>query len=302
MRARFVEEDLAALATRQHGVVARRQLLALGLGAAAIGRRVGAGRLHRVHTGVYPVGHPVLGVYGRWMAAVLACGPEAALGYASAAAFWDLRRGVPTMIDVVVATAGGRTRPGLRVHRHPGMASDEVRIERAIRVTTPARTILDYAAVATDRELEYALDQAEIQPLTDYPALDALARAHPRHRGSVRLRRILADYEAGADNTRSDLEQAFLALCARHGLPPPLVNEPTAGITVDFVFKGERVAVETDSWRWHRGRAAFERDRQRDALLAAAGYTTLRFTDRQIERAETSVVRALTAALTQRAA
>ena len=229
MRARFVEEDLAALATRQHGVVARRQLLALGLGAAAIGRRLDAGRLHRVHAGVYAVGHPVLGVYGRWMAVVLACGPEAALGYASAAAFWDLRRGVPSVIDVVVPTAGGRSRGAFRIHRHPGLSRGEVTTQRGIRVTTPARTILDYAAVATDRELAYALDQAEIQELTDYPALDALARAHPRHRGSARLRRTLNDYEAGTKRTRSDLEHAFLALCASHGLPKPLVNEPLHG-------------------------------------------------------------------------
>jgi hypothetical protein len=301
MRAGFVEEELARLATGQHGVVARRQLLSLGLGAAAISRRLATGRLHRVHAGVYAVGHPILGVYGRWMAAVLACGAQAALGYASAAALWDLRRGVPSVIDVVVPTAGGRARPGLRVHRHPGLVGHEMRTERAICVTTPARTILDYAAVATDRELEYALDQAEVQRLTDYAALHAIARAHPRHRGSTRLERTLAEYEAGTDKTRSDLEKAFLALCERAGLPRPLVNEPVAGITVDFVFQGERVAVETDSWRWHRGRAAFERDRARDALLAAAGYSTLRFTDRQIELAPDTVVRALTTALRRRA-
>jgi very-short-patch-repair endonuclease len=302
MRAKFVEEELAALATRQHGVVARRQLLAIGLGAAAIGRRLDAGRLHPIHTGVYAVGHPILGVQGRWMAAVLACGPGAALGYASAAAFWDLRRGVPAVDGVVVASAGGRARAGLRIHRHPGLRRDEVTTERGIRVTTPTRTILDYAAIATDRELEYALDQAEVQELTDYPALDAIAQAHRKHRGSARLRRTLVDYEAGADRTRSDLEKAFLALCERHGLPRPLVNQPLLGMTVDFVFAAERVAVETDSWRWHRGRAAFERDRERDAVLAAAGYRTLRFTDRQIERAPGTVVAALMTALHRRAA
>jgi very-short-patch-repair endonuclease len=141
------------------------------------------------------------------MAAVLAGGAGAALGYASGAAFWDLRRGVPAVIDVVVATAGGRARPGLR------------------------------------------------------------------------MRRTLAAYEAGATNTRSDLEKAFLTLCEHYGLPRPRVNVPLCDMTVDFVFVDRRVAVETDSWRWHRGRAAFERDRDRDALLAAAGYTTLRFTD-----------------------
>jgi hypothetical protein len=302
MRGRSVEQELADLARRQHGVVARRQLLRLGLQGNAVDRRLEAGRLHRIHAGVYAVGHPILGVNGQWMAAVLACGPRAALGYASGAALWDLRRGVPSVIEVVVPSAGGRARPGLRIHRHPGLLADEVRTECAIRVTTPARTILDYAAIATDRELEYALDQAEIQELTDYPALAAIASAHPRHRGSVRLRRTLRAYEAGTTNTRSDLEKAFLALCVEHGLPRPLVNLPLCGITVDFVFVEQRVAVETDSWKWHRGRAAFERDRERDALLAAAGYRTLRFTDRQIELAPNAVARALASALTAGAA
>jgi Protein of unknown function (DUF559) len=184
----------------------------------------------------------------------------------------------------------------------PASGATRSGFERGIRVTTPARAILDYAAIATDRELAYALDQAEKQELTDYPALDALARAHPRHRGSTRLRRTLAEYEAGSTGTRSDLEKACLALCERHGFPRPLVNQPLCGMTVDFVFVAQRVVVETDSWRWHRGRAAFERDRERDALLAAAGYTTLRFTDRQIELAEASVVQALGTALRRRAA
>src|SRR3954447_20984747 len=198
MRQGFVEQELAELARRQHGVVARRQLLARGFTASAIARRVEAQRLQPVHAGVYAVGHPLLSHYGRWMAAVLACGPGAALGYGSAAALWDLRRGVPARIEVVVASAGVRSRGGLRIHRHPGLTRDEVTTERGIRVTTAARTILDYAAIATDRELAYALDQAEVQELTDYPALDALARTRPMHRGSARLRRTLAEHEARA--------------------------------------------------------------------------------------------------------
>lgn len=296
------EEPVALLARRQHGVVARRQLLARGLSSSAIGRRVEAGSLHVVHAGVYAVGHPHLTRHGRWTAAVLACGPRAALGYGTAAFVWAMRRGEPALTEVVVAHGRARAHRGVRVHRHPGLTRDEVTTERGVFVTCPARTILDYAAVATDRELEHALDQTEKQELTDYPALDALARAHPRHRGSARLRRTLATYEAGAAPTRSDLEKAFLAVCERHGLPRPLVNLPLCGMTVDFVFPAERVAVETDSWKWHRGRTAFERDRARDAVLAAAGWRTLRFTDRQIELGEQSVVRALATALQPRAA
>ncbi len=234
------------------------------------------------------------------MAAVLACGPGAALGYGSAAVCWALRRDSSGGIDVVVPGGAGRGRDRIRVHRHPGLKPDETTTRDGIPITTPARTILDLAAIASDRALKHALDQAELQELTDYPALAALARAHPRHRGAKRLGQLLKTYEAGTARTRSGLEIAFLELCRRHDLPRPLVNHPVTPImTVDFVFPEHRVAVETDSWAWHRGRAAFERDRERDATLAAAGYRTLRFTDRQIERAPGTVVRALAAALTR---
>ena len=256
-----------------------------------------------MHAGVYAVGHSVLGVRGRWMAAVLACGQGAALGYTSAGALWNLQRTSSGPAHVVVPGSAGRGRSGIRVHRHPGLTPGELTTRERIPVTTPARTILDLAATVGDRRLKHALDQAEIQELTDYPALDALARAHARHRGAARLRRLLDTYEAGTARTRSDLEIAFLELCERHGLPRPLVNEELAtGLTVDFVFARQRVAVEADSWRWHRGRTAFERDRARDAILATKGYRTLRFTDRQIENDPRTVARALAAALTARAA
>jgi Transcriptional regulator, AbiEi antitoxin len=111
---------LADLARRQHGVVARRQLLAIGFSASAIGRRVQMGGLHRVHAGVYAVGHPHVSRDGRWIAAVLACGPGAALGYATAAFEWSMRRGEPRLIRVVVPHATKRTRAALVLHRHPG--------------------------------------------------------------------------------------------------------------------------------------------------------------------------------------
>jgi very-short-patch-repair endonuclease len=299
MREGFAEPRLGELAARQHGVVARRQLLALGLSSSAIARRAAAGRLHPVHLGVYAVGHPVLGVHGRWMAAVLACGCGAALGYRSAAALWGIRRNEAELIDVVVPGGAGRGRAGLRIHRHPGLSSAELMARNGIPVTSPARTVLDLAAVLSARGLAYALDQTELQELTDYPALDALARARPGHRGSSALRRMLREHLAGTAATRSGLEVAFLELCRRNGLPRPRVNQPLCGLVVDFVFAEHRVAVETDSWRWHRGRAAFERDRERDALLATAGYRTLRFTDRQVENDPATVLRALRAALTR---
>jgi predicted transcriptional regulator of viral defense system len=119
-----IDRRIAALAARQHGVVATRQLVALGLTPRAVSHRVAAGRLHRVHRGVYAVGHPVLAPRARWMAAVLTCGPDAALSHASAAALWEVRRTDATRTDVIVPTAGGRAkRARLRIHRRPTSAA-----------------------------------------------------------------------------------------------------------------------------------------------------------------------------------
>jgi very-short-patch-repair endonuclease len=149
-------------------------------------------------------------------------------------------------------------------------------------VTTPARTVLDLAALKHIR-LERVLDRVEVLELADYPALDAIARAHPRHPGAGRLRRLLAEHEAGAMLERSDLERLFLGLCSRHGLPKPRVNHRVNDVEVDFLFADQRLIVEVDSWRYHKTRRAFDADRARDAVHLTHGYRTLRFTDRRLE-------------------
>jgi very-short-patch-repair endonuclease len=296
-----VDAALADLAGRQHGVVSREQLRALGLRDAGITARVAAGRLHRIHHGVYAVGHAVLGSRGRWMAAVLACGPGAALSHASAAALWDLRRSGARLVDVT-ARRTGRKRPGIRIHRPRTLPPNEVTMRDGIPVTTPARTILDLAAVLTASRLEHLLDQAEIQELTDYRSLDAIARAHPGHHGAAKLQRATRTHYAGTDLTRSELEILFKQLCRDHGLPAPRVNAQIAGLEVDFHFPHARVAIETDGWAFHRTRHAFENDRRRDATLTRAGYRTLRFTHRQIAREPATVAATLAAAVVDRRA
>ena len=290
IRAELVEHPLdrtiARLATRQHGVVARRQLEAIGLGRGAVAHRVAAGRLHRVHRGVYAVGHPVLTVDGRRMAAVLATGPGAALSHASAAALWEIRPTSATRIDVTVRSAGGRAkRPGLWIHRTPTLGLDELTEHRGIRVTTVARTLLDLAATMSPRALERALDEAEIQQLYDRTSLDALARAHAGERGARALTQAL---DEDGDPTLTDSE-LMLTLCREHKLEQPTPRAWVAGLRVDFLFAASRLVVETDGYRFHRTRRAFERDRERDAILARAGYRTLRFTHRQLTREPTMV-------------
>jgi hypothetical protein len=291
------DRSVAALAERQHGVISRAQLRALGLRDTAISERAASGRLHRVHHGVYAVGHPALAARGVWMAAVLACGPGAVLSHAAAAALWELRASAATRIDVTVHRSGRRKRPGLRVHRPRFLPPDEITTLDGIPVTIPARTILDLAAVLQRRPLERVLDNAENAQLTDVPSLVALARAHAGHRGASRLLAALTSHEPGTTLTKSELEERFLALCRAHGLPTPLVNERLEGFEVDFTFREAKLLVETDSWSHHRTRDAFERDRQRDAVHARAGYRTLRFTHRQITYAPRAVADTLAAVL-----
>ena len=284
---------MAALATRQHGVVATRQLAALGLSQRAVSHRAAAGRLHRVHRGVYAVGHPILTVNGRRMAAILAAGPGAVLSHASAAALWRSgRRARLGSTSASEAPPGAASDPGLRIHRTPTLQADEITKHQGLRVTTPARTLLDLAAILTPRALERALDEAEVKQLYDRTSLDALARAHAGERGARALTQAL-DEDGEPTLTDSELEELMLALCADHDLPRPEPRAWVAGLRVDFLFAASRLVVETDGYRYHRTRRAFERDRERDAILARAGYRVLRFSHRQLTREPTMVAHTL---------
>jgi very-short-patch-repair endonuclease len=295
-----LDDAIAALAARQYGVVARRQLRDVGLSDGAIAHRCRTGRLHRVHHGVYAVGHTVLVRHARWLAAVLTCGPNAVLSHAAAGALWGLRSSAATIVDVTIPGGGGRARRrGIRLHRARSL-DGQTTTKDGIPVTTPGRTILDLAATLDRRGIERLLDRAENARLGDTVPLDALARARAGHRGANKLLDTLADHEPGTTVTKSDLEEAFLALCRRAGLPKPTkLNDHVEALEADFIFKRERVLVETDSWQHHRSRESFEQDRRRDAIHAAAGWRTLRFTHRQIEREAATVVNALTAALSR---
>jgi hypothetical protein len=279
-----IDAELARLAGRQHGVVATRQLSALGLARGGVAARARAGRLHRVHRVVYAVGHTVLTVNGRRMAAVLAAGPGAVLSHASAAALWDIRPTSATRIDISVRSAGGRAkRPGLRIHRTPTLQTDEITAHQGIRVTSPARTLLDLASSLPRRALERAPDEAEIRELYDRRALEAVALAHAGEHGARALAEALAQ-DGDPVLTDSELEEIMLGLCDEQQLERPTPRAWVAGLRVDFLFAASRLVVETDGYRYHRTRRAFERDRERDAILARAGYRTLRFTHRQLTR------------------
>jgi predicted transcriptional regulator of viral defense system len=277
--------ELAQLAAQQHGVVALHQLRELGLSASAARSRVASGRLHRVHQGVYAVGHAVLAVEGRWIAAVLACGPGAALSHRSAASLWALRASTRPAIDVTVPRRTGLSRPGIDIHRTTSLERADTTRVRGVPCTTVARTLLDLAEVVGRRELERACEQAEMLRVLDTRAVeDLLGRAEGR-RGAPVLRAILGE-QTDDSLTRSELERRFLALCAAAGIPRPRVNAwidlDGGGVEVDFLWEARRLIAETDGHRVHGTRRAFERDRRRDQRLALARWRVVRLTWRQI--------------------
>ena len=270
---------VAALAARQHGVIAHPELIALGMSDDRISRWLRDGRLASLHRGVYAVGHAELSAHGRFLAAVLACGPGAALSHQSAAVLWDLRRPRGPRIDVTVPTLGGRARRRLVVVHRSIVHPDEIAVKDGIRVTAPARTLLDLSGVLTRRQLERTLDEAA------FLGLD-LSDLAPRQgkRGAALLRAVLTDHNAGSTWTRSKLEERMLSLCRATGLPWPLVNRVVEGFEVDFHWPEQRLVVEIDDWSSHGGRGAFERDRVRDAALVEAGWRVVRITRARLAR------------------
>jgi very-short-patch-repair endonuclease len=265
------------LASVQHGVVTRKQLLAHGFSSRAIEHRIARGRLHRVWSGVYAVGRPELGRHGRWMAAVLACGEGAALSHADAGALFSLRpvRGGPVHVSVPFPRDPGR--PGITVHRRTEF---EVTIRHGIPVTTPVCTLVDLATRLSPDDLEAVVNEADKLGLTDPEALRALLPALGRRPGAAKLACILDRRTFRL--TDSALERRTLRLVARAGLPPPLTQAWVNGCRVDFWWPDLGLIVEVDGLRYHRTPAQQAHDRRRDQAHAAAGLTVLRFTHAQV--------------------
>lgn len=274
---------IAELAERQHGVIVASQLYSLGFSEDQVRTRAQNGWLHRLHRGVYAVGHRRLAREGRWMAAALACGPGAVLSHQAAGELWKLRRSreaAPSEpIDVTIPSGRGvRKRRGLIVHRIPSLRRDETTSRIGIPVTTPARTLLDLATFLPSRQLERAADEAERLRLCGISDLAAVAEAHAGRAGAGALSRLLREHAVGATATRNDFEERFLALCRRHRLPQPGVNVPLLDYVVDFLWPEARLVIEVDGRGTHGTRRAFQADRDRDGRLAVAGYRILRFT------------------------
>ncbi len=324
MRNKVANGDLAVaeVAARQHGVITASQLRAVGFDRAAIVRRVKAGRLHRVHRGVYAVGHSALSLHGRWMAAILASGRRGrtagvgygdaapcrpneqggrdrdgsssildfwrvALSHRSAAADWGLLSPVQGPVDVSVPGDGGKaTRRGIRMHRSVSLRPVDVTLHAGIPVTTPARTIADLRRAAAIRGGQRIVSAWELRRAIRQADVLGLPTGSPPER----------------DRTRSDLERDFLRLCRRHRLPAPEVNVRIGRHLVDFLWRERRLVVETDSYHYHRGRVAFQDDRRRDLDLRALGYEAIRISEAQLNDEPQRVVEVLRSELKRLAA
>src|SRR5438128_483128 len=273
-----VGPSLATLAALQHGVVSTAQLRQLGLDRAAVSRRVGAGSLHPLHRGVYAVGHASVSKHGRYLAAVLSCGPMAALSHRSAADLWGLR---PASGRIELTVPRGRVGPPeLTVHRSRMQEAADFTLLDEIPITTVARTLLDLAAVLRADDLTRALDRAERLERFDLAAVeDVLSRAVGR-RGAGALRRSIAAWRPR--HTRSELEDRHEELVRAAGLPPPRLNVILDGDhqthEVDAFWPSHSLVVQLDGFAYHRTRRDRERDAAAEADLELAGFRVLHLT------------------------
>jgi hypothetical protein len=286
----FSDQALATLARDQHGVFSLEQLRELGLSPSGVRTRVATGRLHRIHAGVYSlVPRDLLKREGLYMAAVLACGPGAVLSHRSAAVLHELRDWGATRIEVTVPTRSTRAHPGVAVHRSTTLTEADVTVVKSIPSTSVHRTLLDLADVVTQRQLERSFDQAEIVEVLDLLAINDQLVRNPTRPGAKAVKAVLRDHYIGSTATRNENEELLLSITRGLKIPDPECNAvivlPDGGppIRPDFVWRKQRVVLETDSKKWHGSRQRMEIDRRRDQRLTAAGWTVIRTTWRQLK-------------------
>ncbi|MGN6169331.1 MAG: DUF559 domain-containing protein [Solirubrobacteraceae bacterium] len=293
-------ERLAAIASLQRGRVARRQLLAAGIGSRVIDHMVERGLLRREHTGVYAVVSTAPVPLARETAALLACGDRAILSHTSAGAVWELIACTGGPVDVTLADSKARRqRPGIKLHRSGTLLKRDVRIHNGLPLTSPARTLLGLAARLDRRSLERALDEALVvcKVVSRPQVLDVLERANG-HAGASMLRALMAR-RSNSSITHSDAERRCLELIRKAGLPEPQTQARIAGYTVDLLWPAERVVFEIDGYSFHTSRFAFDRDRRKDAALKSAGYDPNRLSRDQVMFESYAAVAAISSALTR---
>jgi very-short-patch-repair endonuclease/predicted transcriptional regulator of viral defense system len=273
---------VARRAAEQWGVLSARELRQCGLSADAVAVRVRNGRLHRLHRGVYAVGHTSLPPEARFLAAVKACGPTAVLSHFSAAALWGIVRWSDRYPEVTVAGGGTRGHASIRVHRSAQLTTSDITRRHGILVTMPARTLVDLAATLGRQPLRRAVRQAQSLQRAHLPQIAAAMRRAGRRHGTTKLANIIA---TGPAPTRSELEDVVLDLILHARLRHPDVNRPLIidghRVVPDFRWPAERLVLEADGAAWHDNPTAREDDAERQATLERHGERVIRVTWKQ---------------------
>jgi very-short-patch-repair endonuclease/predicted transcriptional regulator of viral defense system len=273
---------VARRAEEQWGVLSARELRQCGLSPDAVAVRVRNGRLHRLHRGVYAVGHTSLPLEACFLAAVKACGQTAVLSHFSAAALWGIVRWNDRYPEVTVAGGGTRGHAGIRVHRSAQLTIPDITRRHGILVTMPARTLVDLAATLGQQPLRRAVRQAQSLQRAHLPQIAAAMRRAGRRHGTTKLANIIA---TGPAPTRSELEDVVLDLILHACLQHPDVNRPLTidgrRVVPDFRWPGQRLVLEADGAAWHDNPTAREDDAERQAILERHGERVIRVTWKQ---------------------
>jgi very-short-patch-repair endonuclease len=287
---------LAELAQWQHGVVSARQLAELGFPSRTITRWEKDGKLHRLHRGVYAVGHEALSWDGRCMAAVLANEPAVA-GHITAGWIWGLVRYKPGTFHLTAPTR--RHRKDRVVVHFATLEPEDLTTVDGIPVTSPARTVLDLAADKS-RDVGRLLERADERRLLDRRRFEALAARAGGHPGRVKFATALEAYQPETATLRSGLEKRFRDLVLRAGLPRPQTNVVVEGYELDAYWEAEGFAVELDVYATHGSPRSFEADRERADDLLLAGIELIRVTDVRLDREPRETVARVAAHLARR--
>jgi len=294
------DEAAARIAARHRTIITVDQLAECGIGKDAIAHRVNSGRLHLEFHGVYSFGCGELPPLARELAALRACGDGAFLSHRSAAYVWGMRKAQPAPVELSVVARGCRTRDGLHVHRIRSIDQHELRHHEGMWVSSPARAVLEVAAVAP-AELPSLIDTGVGLRVLDHRELEAVLTRNRPCRGAARLAALLGD-EGAMAITRSQAERAFWKLIRESRLPRPEPNVKIGRFVADFLWRRERLIVEIDSYGFHGGPRAFHNDREKDLVYRDAGFDALRFTRHHVVYEGMIVLVRLAQALARRAA
>jgi Protein of unknown function (DUF559) len=288
---------VADAATAQGGVVSLDQLGRAGVSMRSASREAASGGLHRIHRGVYAVGHRSISRTTHLRAALLACGEGAVISHGTAATLHSLWDKWPALIDVTVPSQTGRKIDGVRCRRCRYPTPEEVEDRYGVTCTTPARTLVDLAGKVGLTTLRHTVGRAAIRKQLDLSAIDLALHNAKGRRGLRALELALIPYrteDGRVPDVRSDFETLVLPELVEMGLARPSCNVwlhvDDERFLIDFLWDQQRVIVETDGRETHETPIAFQSDRRRDQLLAAAGYRVLRVTWNQIHGERAAVL------------